>query len=67
MIRGVKAHVLIKADEDVPRFVCITEAKENDNIFTPMLNLPKHSIVTFDLIYYGFKPLLKWSKIELRG
>lgn len=59
---GVKAHVLIKADEDVPRFVCITEAKENDNIFTPMLNLPKHSIVTFDRIYYGFKSLHKWSQ-----
>ena len=59
---GVKAHVLIKADEDVPRFVCITAASENDNIFTPMLHLPKDSIVTFDRIYYGFKPLINWSQ-----
>ncbi len=59
---GVKAHVLMKADEDVPRFVCLTEAKENDNIFPPMLNLPRRSIVTFDRIYYGFKPLIKWSQ-----
>lgn len=59
---GVKAHVLIKAEEDVPRFVCLTEAKENDNIFTPMLQLPKHSIVTFDRIYYGFKSLSKWTQ-----
>jgi len=58
---GVKAHVLIKADEDVPKFVCLTEAKENDNIFPPMINLPKHSIVTFDRIYYGFKPLIRWA------
>lgn len=58
---GVKAHILMKADEDVPRFVCLTEAKENDNIFPPMINLPKHSIVTFDRIYYGFKPLIKWA------
>lgn len=58
---GVKAHVLMKADEDVPRFVCITEAKENDNIFTPMIQLPKNSIVTFDRIYYGFKPLINWT------
>lgn len=58
---GVKAHVLMKADEDVPRFVCITQAKENDNIFTPMIHLPKDSIVTFDRIYYGFKPLINWS------
>jgi len=59
---GVKAHILIKADEDVPRFVCITEAKENDNIFPPIINLPKGSIVTFDRIYYGFKPLIKWAQ-----
>jgi hypothetical protein len=58
---GVKAHVLIKAEEDLPRFVCLTEAKENDNIFTPMLQLPKGSIVTFDRIYYGLKPLQSWS------
>lgn len=59
---GVKVHVLMKADEDVPRFVCITEAKENDNIFIPMVQLPKDSIVTFDRIYYGFKPMINWTK-----
>jgi len=58
---GVKAHVLIKADEDIPRFVCLTEAKENDNIFTPMIHLPKGSIVTFDRIYYGLKRLQIWT------
>jgi hypothetical protein len=58
---GVKAHVLIKADEDIPRFVCLTEAKENDNIFTPMVHLPKGSIVTFDRIYYGLKRLQTWT------
>lgn len=59
---GAKAHVLIKADEDIPRFVCLTEAKENDNIFPAMLQLPKGSIVTFDRIYYGFKPLINWTQ-----
>jgi hypothetical protein len=59
---GVKAHVPMKADEDVPRFVCLTEAKENDNVFTPMLHLPADSIVTFDRIYYGFTPLINWDK-----
>lgn len=58
---GAKAHVLIKADEDVARFVHITEAQENDNILPPLLNLPPNSIVTFDRIYYGFKPLQQWS------
>ena len=27
-----------------------------------MIHLPKDSIVTFDRIYYGFKPLINWSK-----
>ncbi len=58
---GAKAHILMKAEEDVPRFVCITEAKENDNIFPSMLDLPANSIVTFDRIYYGFKPLSDWT------
>jgi IS4 transposase len=62
---GVKAHVLIKSDEDVPRFVCLTEAKENDNIFTPMIHLPKGSIVTFDRIYYGFKRLQSWTESSI--
>ena len=62
---GLKAHVLMKADEDVPRFVCLTEAKENDNIFPSMINLPRRSIVTFDGIYYGFKPLIKWTQAEV--
>lgn len=59
---GAKAHVLIKADEDVPRFVCLTAANENDNIFTPMLHLPQGSIVTFDRIYYGFRSLINWTQ-----
>jgi hypothetical protein len=59
---GVKAHILMKADEEVPRFVCLTEAKENDNIFTPMIHLPKDSIVTFDRIYYGFTSLINWDR-----
>ena len=59
---GLKAHVLMKAEEDIPRFVCLTEAKENDNIFTPMIHLPKGSIATFDRIYYGFKSLINWTQ-----
>ncbi len=62
---GAKAHVLMKADEDVPRFVCLTEAKENDNIFTPMIQLPKDFIVTFDRIYYSFKPLIHWNQTSV--
>lgn len=59
---GIKAHVLTKADEDVPRFVWLTPARQNDNILTHMLDLPEHAIVTFDRGYQGYKPLIKWGK-----
>lgn len=59
---GVKAHVLTKADEDVPRFVHLTAAKKNDTFFADMIHLPKGSIVTYDRGYVTYTPLLKWKK-----
>src|ERR1022692_2533400 len=59
---GVKAHVLIKSDEDIPRFVHLTAAKRNDTFFTDMIHLPKGSIVTYDRGYVTYTPLLKWQK-----
>jgi hypothetical protein len=59
---GVKAHVLTKSDEDVPRFVHLTAAKKNDTFFADMIHLPKGSIVTYDRGYVTYTPLLKWQK-----
>jgi IS4 transposase len=54
--------VLIKSDEDIPRFVHLTAAKRNDTFFTDMIHLPKGSIVTYDRGYVTYTPLLKWQK-----
>lgn len=62
---GVKAHVLIKADEDVARFVHLIPAKHNDNVFMPFVHLPQGSIVTFDRGYYAYRILQKWDKEKI--
>lgn len=59
---GVKAHVLMKAEEDVPHFVCLTAAKENDTIFMHRLTLPANSIITFDKGYVNFKIFRQWTQ-----
>lgn len=59
---GIKAHTLIKANEDVPRFVHLTPGRSNDNVLMPLIQLPPNSIVTFDRGYSGQEVLRKWNK-----
>ena len=58
---GVKAHMLVRAKDQLPCFIYLSEAKENDKIFLPMLVLPKGSIVVMDLGYNSYKPLINWT------
>lgn len=59
---GIKAHVLMKYEENVPQFVYLGHAKENDLVFMPMVSLPEGSIVTFDRAYFSWKPLREWNQ-----
>jgi hypothetical protein len=59
---GAKAHVLMKADQDVPCFVSISDACENDRIILKDLNLPKGSILTFDKGYNNYRQMEIWRK-----
>lgn len=58
---GLKAHTLIKADEDVPRFVLLTEAAANDRVVLKHIRLPKGSVITFDKGYVNFRVYQAWS------
>lgn len=53
---GIKAHMLVKADEDVPCLVRLTAAAANDQIILKEIDVPKGSILVFDRAYadYGF-------------
>jgi hypothetical protein len=59
---GVKAHVLIKAKDDVPCFVHITAASSNDKTVMAKLILPKGSILVMDKGYNSYLPMAEWTK-----
>ena len=56
---GIKAHTLMKADEDVPQLVRLTEAISNDTNFMSQIHLPKGSILTFDRGYNDYTQLIR--------
>lgn len=57
---GAKAHLLVNASEDVPRFVLITHASKSDKEILPFIKLPKGAIVVFDKGYNNYKQFEKW-------
>lgn len=59
---GVKAHMLIRAKDDMPSFVHITEAAANDKTVMPRLNLPKGSVLVMDKGYNSYLPMAAWTK-----
>lgn len=59
---GVKAHTLMKADEDVPRLVVLKPATSSDCAFLKEIDLPPGSIVVFDRAYVNYKIYNDWSE-----
>ena len=58
---GLKAHTLIKADEDVPQLVRLTAATQHDTTFMGQIHLPKGSILTFDRGYNDYAQFTRWG------
>jgi Transposase DDE domain/Domain of unknown function (DUF4372) len=59
---GAKAHMLVKANQDVPCFTMITHATKNDKEILAQIKLPKGAIVVFDKGYNSYKQFLEWDK-----
>jgi hypothetical protein len=59
---GAKAHMLVRAKDQLPCFVYLSNGTENDKIFLPMVTLPARSIVVMDMGYLSYKPLIKWTE-----
>jgi hypothetical protein len=59
---GAKAHVMMKSDEDLPRYVLITHATKNDKIILNNFTLEPGSIVVVDKAYNNFNKLAQWGK-----
>lgn len=62
---GIKAHTVIKADEDVPVFVDMTDAAENDHEILGKMNLPSGSYVAFDMGYVNYEEWQKYSDNDI--
>jgi Transposase DDE domain/Domain of unknown function (DUF4372) len=58
---GIKAHLLVRAKDNVPCFVRLTEGKQNDRKFLPYVVVPKHSIVVMDRGYKNYDQLRRWT------
>jgi hypothetical protein len=59
---GAKAHVLMKADEEVPRLVCISHASKNDRLLMHKFTLPAGSIIVFDKGYINYDKYTEWHQ-----
>jgi hypothetical protein len=58
---GAKAHLVVRANEDVPLFVMITHASKNDRDIFKEVTLPPGAIAVFDKGYNHYGQFEKWS------
>lgn len=61
---GLKAHVLIRADQDVPCLVRTSAAAERDSPFMKDINLPKGSVLVFDR---GYRNYAEYGRFDRQG
>jgi len=62
---GLKAHVLMRVRDQVPSFVYLSAAAQNDRNFMPMLDLSPGSILIMDKAYVGYKIMDRWTKNKI--
>ena len=59
---GAKAHVLIRAQENIPRIIHLTHAAKDDRQILPLVNVPEGSILVFDKGYNKYSQFRSWSE-----
>ena len=62
---GAKAHVLMKAKDDVPGFIRITKGKESDHSFLSSIRMPQGSIIVIDKGYRSYSQFISWSQQKI--
>ena len=58
---GIKAHVLLRAKDNVPSFIWLSKGKVSDTKFMPMVKLPAGSIVVMDKAYRNYGQFIDWT------
>lgn len=59
---GVKAHVVLNAQDDVPQLVYLTEGARNDRVFMKHVQLNRGDILVFDKGYRNYSQWHKWGQ-----
>lgn len=62
---GVKAHVLVKAKDNLPCFIRISEGKQSDINILPSIQLPAGSIIVMDKGYRSYQQFLSWTEQKI--
>ena len=62
---GIKAHVLINAEENVPQLIRYSAAVKHDKNFLSHIELPKGSIITFDKAYNDYLQYARFTEQEI--
>ena len=59
---GIKVHILLRSDQDVPCMVRYSAAACNDRQFLKLIQLPKGSVIVFDRGYRDYKTYNRFSE-----
>lgn len=63
---GVKAHMMIDAEHDIPSFILLTEAREHDLVFLQQLHVPDNAVVVMDKGYINYSQFSQWNKRNIK-
>jgi hypothetical protein len=63
---GCKTHVLLDAENDLPAYVYMSEAKEHDLTFLPKIDLPSGSTIVMDKAYINYSQFQAWTANKVR-
>ena len=58
---GIKVHMAVRANEDVPFLVDLTKASQADVSFLKKVHVPKNSVMVMDKAYNSFKKFNEWN------
>lgn len=62
---GIKAHTLLRAKDDLPCFIRLSEGKQSDTSIMSQIALPKGSIIVMDKAYRNYQQYATWSAQEV--
>jgi len=62
---GAKAHLLVRAKDNLPCFIRLTHGKKSDGSFLPLVELPPGSIIVIDKGYRNYKQLISWNEQKI--